>query len=113
MIQALIIFNNETYEPMAWHATMLYWAVILIAVLVNTLGISVFPHIETLAFIFHVCFFFILLVPLVYLSPQSTARFVFADLENSGGWRSNGLSWCIGLLTSAWSFVGEKLERRH
>ena len=81
MIQALIIFNDETYEPMAWHATLLYWAVILIAVLVNILGISVFPHIETLAFIFHVCFFFVLLVPLVYLSPQSTARFRLCGLR--------------------------------
>ena len=107
MIQGLIILNVEAYEPLRWHATMLYWMVLLIAVLVNILGIRVFPHIETVAFIFHICFFFVLLVPLVYLSPRSTARFVFADFENSGGWKSNGLSWGLGLLTSAWSFVGE------
>ena len=77
------------------------------AVLVNILGIRFFPHIETLAFIHHVCFFFIFLVPLVYLSPQSTTSFVFADFENAGGWNLNGISWGIGLVGSAWAFVGK------
>ena len=107
MLQGLMILNLENYEPLRWHGTMLYWMILLIAVLVNILGIRVFPHIETAAFVFHICFFFTLLVPLVYLSPRSTARFVFADFENTGGWNNNGLSWCLGLLTSAWSFVGE------
>ena len=106
LIQGLIILNVPSYTPQPWHGTLLYWAVLLLAVLVNILGIRVFPYIETFAFIFHICFFFILLVPLVYLSPQSSTRFVFADIENSGGWKSDGISWCIGLLTSAWSFVG-------
>ncbi|KAI4219582.1 MAG: hypothetical protein L6R36_008221 [Xanthoria steineri] len=98
--------GGHGYEPLNWHATMLYWMVLLIAMMVNILGIRVFPHIESAAFIFHICFFFVLLVPLVYLTPQSSARYVFADFENAGGWESNGLSWCLGLLTSAWSFVG-------
>ncbi|KAL6716628.1 hypothetical protein ACLMJK_006196 [Lecanora helva] len=85
---------------------MIYWAVLLLSVFVNILGIRIFPHIETLAFIFHICFFFVLLVPLVYLSPQSTTKFVFTDFENVGGWKSDGVSWFLGLLTSAWSFVG-------
>lgn len=107
MIQGLIILNAENYEPMRWHGTMLYWMVLLIAVLVNILGIRVFPHIETAAFMFHICFFFVLLVPMVYLSPRSTASYVFANAENSGGWSNNGVSWCLGLVTSAWSFVGQ------
>ena len=107
MIQGLIILNIDTYEPLRWHGTMIYWAILLLSVLVNILGIRIFPHIETVAFILHICFFFVLLVPLVYLSPQSTAQFVFTDFENVGGWNSNGVSWFLGLLTSAWSFVGE------
>jgi len=107
MLQGLIVLNVEAYEPSRWQGTLLYWAVLLIAVAVNILGIRVFPHIETLAFIFHICLFFVILVPLVYLSPQSSAAFVFADIENAGGWQSNSVSWCIGLLTSAWSFVGK------
>ena len=110
LIVGLIILNVDTYDPLRWHGTMIYWAILLLSVLVNVLGIRIFPHIETAAFIFHICFFFVLLVPLVYLSPQSTARFVFTDFENVGGWSSNGVSWFLGLLTSAWAFVGESIE---
>ena len=106
MVQGLIILNVENYEPLRWHGTLIYWMILLIAVLVNILGTTIFPHIETAAFLFHICFFFVLLVPLVYLSPQSSARFVFTDIENSGGWKSDGVSWGLGLITSAWSFVG-------
>ena len=113
MLQGLIILNLESYKPMPWHGTFLYWAILLLSFSVNVLGIRVFPHLETLAFIFHICLFFILLVPLVYLSPQSTTNFVFADFENSGGWANNGVSWCIGLLTSAWCFSGKSLASNH
>lgn len=107
ILQGVLILNIENYEPLRWHGTLLYWMVILFATLVNILGIRVFPHIETAAFLFHICFFFVLLVPLVYLTPQSSSGFVFADFENAGGWSSNGVSWCLGLLTSGWCFVGE------
>ena len=108
-IQGLLVFNIESYVAHNWHGTLLLWAILLIAVLVNVLGIRFFPHIETLAFIHHICFFFILLVPLVYLSPQSTTSFVFANFENVGGWDSNGVSWGIGSLASAWAFVGKAI----
>ncbi len=111
MIQGLLILNIDGYEAQRWHGTLLYWMVLLVAVLVNILGIRVFPHIESAAFVFHICFFFVLLVPLVYLSPQSSAPFVFTDFENAGGWKSNGVSWCLGLQTAAWCFVGESLQR--
>ena len=106
MIRGLIIFNNDSFDATEWHGLLLYWAVYVVAALVNIAGIRAFPRIETLAFVFHICSFFVIVVSMVYLSPQSKASFVFADLENSGGWSSNGLSWCLGLLTSSWSFVG-------
>lgn len=105
-IQGLLVFNIESYESQNWHGTFIYWGILMIAALVNILGIKFFPHIETLAFIHHVSFFFVFLVPLVYLSPQSTTSFVFANFENAGGWTSNGVSWGIGILASAWAFVG-------
>lgn len=46
------------------------------------------------------------MIPLVCLAPQHSAAWVFTDFENLGGWRNNGVSWCIGLLSSAFPFVG-------
>lgn len=103
MIQGLIVLNYETYDYERWHGTFLYWAVILVSILVNILGIRYLPHIETTALVLHVVYFFILLVPLVYLAPQSSMSFVFQTFENSGGWSSDGVSWCISLITSTYA----------
>ena len=105
-IQGLIILNYASYTPQRWHATMIYWAVILLTTLVNILGVHVFPYIETLALVLYVFYFFALLVPLVYLAPQSSPSFVFQTFENSGGWENPGISWCIGLVTSTYSMTG-------
>ncbi|KAL9122705.1 MAG: hypothetical protein Q9187_000743 [Circinaria calcarea] len=106
MIQGLIILNYESYVYERWHGTFLYWAVILVSVLVNILGIRFLPYIETLALILHVLYFFMLLIPLVHLAPQSSSIFVFKSFENSGGWSNNGVSWCIGLITSTYALSG-------
>lgn len=111
MVQGLIILNDETYMPERWHVTMIYWAIFLVSSFVNIFGIRFFPHVETFAYILHIIFFFIFLVPLVYLTPQSSAEFVFADFENAGGWDNDSVSWIIGMLISAWSFVGKFLLR--
>lgn len=108
MIQGLIVLGYESYTPERWHGTLLYWAVILLSVLLNVLGIRVFPHIETAALILHIVSFFALLVPLVYLAPQSSPTFVFRSFENSGGWSNDGVSWCIGLLTSTYAMAGKE-----
>lgn len=72
----------------------------------NIFGIRISPHIESVAGICHVLFFFALLISLVYLAPQSPPSFVLANFENDGGWKQDGISWCIGLLTVTFSLVG-------
>ena len=106
VIQGLIVLNVDGYSPIPWQGTLIYWAVIVLLTAINILGIKKFPHIETVAFIFFICLFFVFLVPLVYLTPQSSAKFVFTDYENSSGWDSDGLVWFIGLLNAAYTFVG-------
>ena len=106
VIQGMIVLNVDGFSPAQWQGTLIYWAVILLLTVVNILGIRKFPHIETVAFIFFVCLFFVFLVPLVYLTPQSKASFVFTDYENSSGWSSDGLVWFLGLLNAAYTFVG-------
>ncbi|KAI9774493.1 MAG: hypothetical protein M1835_006012 [Candelina submexicana] len=105
-VQGLVILNYDSYTPERWHGTMLMWALMALAFLVNTIGIKLLPHLESLAGVCHVLFFFALLIPLVYLSPQSTPEFVFTKFLNEGGWHSNGISWCVGLLTVTFPFIG-------
>ncbi|KAI4267811.1 MAG: hypothetical protein LQ337_008176, partial [Flavoplaca oasis] len=61
----------ESYVSQNWHGTFIYWGILTVAAFVNILGIKFFPHIETLAFIHHVSFFFVFLVPLITLCGDS------------------------------------------
>lgn len=82
------------------------WAITLINILVNVFAIKVLPLIELLGGILHLTLFVVLLVPLVALAPRSTNEFVWTASVNESGGYSNGISWCIGLLTITYSFTG-------
>jgi L-asparagine transporter-like permease len=83
------------------------WAVMILSFATNVYGIKILPLIQLLGGIMHVTFFVALIVPLVLLSPRSTPDFVFAELVNEGGWKSNGISWCLGMLTVTYCFIGK------
>ena len=107
LLQGLFVLNDPTgYVYERWHGTLLYFAIILLAVFVNIYLIKFLPYLETIILILHVGLWFALLVPLVYLAPQHSTQFVFTDFENLGGWSSNGIAWCVGLITSAFPFTG-------
>lgn len=108
-IQALIVLNNESYVYERWHGTMIFWAVVVVSTLVNVLGIRILPHLETAVVILHVCLWFVWLVSIVYLSPHRSASSTFTDFENNSGWGNNAVSWCIGLLTVTYPFIGRTL----
>jgi L-asparagine transporter-like permease len=83
------------------------WAVMVLSFAANVYAIKILPLIQLFGGIMHVVFFIALIVPLVLLSPRSTPQFVFTELLNQGGWRSDGISWCLGMLTVTYCFIGE------
>ena len=104
--QGLVILNYPSYSPERWHGTLLMFAVTAVFFVINVYGIKLLPAFELLGGTCHVAFFLALLVALLVLAPKSSAEFVFTDFENAGGWSSGGVSWCIGLLTVVYCFVG-------
>lgn len=107
IIQGLLVLNHEGYEPQQWHGTMLFAAVICVAVSVNVFAIRYLPQFEGLILVLHVVFFFLLLIPLVYLAPISSASFVFTEFRIFSGWTNPGVSWLVGASTSAYLFICE------
>lgn len=105
-IQGLIVLNYPNYVFERWHGTLLMWAVMIITFGVNVYAIKILPALQLVGGIFHVTFFVAIVVPLVLLSPRSTPQFVFTELLNKGGWESDGISWCIGLLSVTYCFLG-------
>lgn len=83
------------------------WAILVLNFLVNVYAIKILPVIQLVGGIFHVAAFVMIVVPLVLLSPRSTPEFVFTAVVNEGGWKSDGISWCIGLLTVTYCFLGK------
>jgi amino acid transporter len=105
-IQGLIILNYDAYEPQRWHGTALMMAVLLIFVCINIWGMPLLPAIELIGGILHITLFIVIVVALVTLAPRSSPEFVFTGFINEGGWQSDGVSWCLGLLTVVYCFVG-------
>ena len=106
MLQGLIILTDPTYDPKPWQNVLLYWAVVLIAVIINIIFSSWLPRFETIILILHVLGFFCILFPLVILGPHAPASEVFQNFINGGDWPTNGLSFFVGLLGNVFAFFG-------
>ncbi|KAL8670874.1 MAG: hypothetical protein Q9168_004605 [Polycauliona sp. 1 TL-2023] len=107
IIQGLIILNNPSYEQHAWHGALLCWAVITVAVFINTVVSGLLPIIEGVILIFHVLGFVAVLIPLLYLSPHGSSASVFRTALNEGGWPTQGMSYCVGFIGNVATFVGK------
>ena len=102
-VTGLIIFNNPTYEPKAWHATLFLIGFIIIPVLLNFALRKLINYLETLGGICHVIFFISIITTLCTLAKRSTPEFVFKTLHTDSGWTNPGVAFSIGMLGPAFS----------
>jgi len=58
------------------------------------------------AMIIHGCGFIIVIVVMSAMGTHHDASFVFSSFQNLSGWSSDGVAWCLGLLTTSYGFVG-------
>lgn len=108
MIQALCLINWPDYANTAapYQVTLITFAVVLVCVFFNTIIGGLLPKVEGAFLILHVLGFFAILIPLVYYSPKGTASELFSTYLNEGNWPTYGLSFMVGTLGAAFSFVG-------
>ncbi|PQK13550.1 hypothetical protein BB8028_0004g04810 [Beauveria bassiana] len=107
MIQGMIAMNNvEKYVPQPYQGTLLFWAIMLFAVLINAVVSSALPKFEGLILVLHVLGFFAILIPMVSLGYHGDAQHVFTEFRNGGGWPTQGLSFMVGLVGNVFAFVG-------
>ncbi|WEW60245.1 hypothetical protein PRK78_005730 [Emydomyces testavorans] len=106
IIQGLITLNDATYKPQPWHGTLLVIAIASFAVFFNTLLAKKLPMVEGIFLILHVIGVFLIMIPLWVMAPRHSAKFVFTEFNNGGGWNSIGTSVLIGLSTSLPSMIG-------
>ena len=107
LLQALLQFTQITYTPKPYQAMLLIWAIVLLAVFVNTQGGTFLPRFEGLILILHLVGYFGILIPLIILSNHQPASAVFNNFVNGGHWPTQGISFMIGLNSAIFVFAGE------
>ncbi|CAD6576756.1 MAG: hypothetical protein ASARMPREDX12_007997 [Alectoria sarmentosa] len=86
--------------------TLLAWAVLAFAVLINSVASTSLAKFESLVLVLHIVGFFAILIPLTHLAPHASARDVFKTFLNAGGWDTQAYSFFIGLVGAVYAFVG-------
>ncbi|PGH16040.1 hypothetical protein AJ79_02020 [Helicocarpus griseus UAMH5409] len=105
-VQGLIILNYPEYTPERWHGTLMMIAVVIIAVIFNTLLIKKLPVIEGTILLLHIIGFFAILIPLWVTSPRKPPSEVFFNFQDNGGWGSVAGACVLGILSPVFSFIG-------
>jgi choline transport protein len=84
------------------------WAFMTPPVLANVYGRKLLKTVEIMGGILHVVFFVVTIVTLAAMARKSTATFVFTEsFFGQSGWESEGVQWCIGLLSITSVLTGE------
>jgi len=80
----------------------------MVAVLyvVNVWFAGGWARIQNLLLVVHVLGFMGVVIVLWVLGPRRSARDVFTNFENKGGWGSIGLSLMVGQITAIYSLLG-------
>jgi choline transport protein len=107
-IQGLVLLNNPSYIPEAWHGTLLIWAVLGICAIFNTLFSHQLPLVEGVIVVLHIAGFFAVIIPLWVLSDRShsSAHDVFTVFQDNMGWNSIPFAVILGLTGASSTFVG-------
>ena len=66
--------NHPGYSPTQWQGTLLYWAIMVMAIMVNLFSSTLLPKLEFFILALHILGFFAFLIPMVYVcSSQRTS----------------------------------------
>lgn len=106
LVQGILVLTQPNYTPHNWHATILFWAIIAFAVVITTGANWLLPMFEAIILFIHIAGFLGIIVPLLAMGPHENAHDVFTTFINRGGWDTQGLSFCIGMMGTVYAFVG-------
>ena len=68
MILTLVTMNHSSFVWTQWQSTLVYWAIMTLAILVNMYSSTLLPKLEFFILALHILGFFAFLIPLVYVS---------------------------------------------
>lgn len=105
-IQGVVTLAHANYEPKAWQGTLIMWASIALALMINVVGGKLLPRVETVVLVVHIVGYFGILIPLTYMADHKSNQEVFQNFVNSGGFPSDGLAFFVGMTGCVFAFAG-------
>jgi choline transport protein len=105
MIQGLISVNNPDYAAPAWQLFLLSIATMVFINMFNIYAVRLLAPGQNPMMFLHVTLFIIIITIFWALGPTVSAREVFVDLENSGGWSTMGLALCVGQVSAIFGLM--------
>jgi amino acid transporter len=105
-LQAYIILFSPDYVYQRWHTSLIVIALTTCFLAINVLGSRWLHRFTFLGITLHISGYVTIIVYLlVKVHPKNSASYVFADLTNLSGWKSDGVAWSVGLMSSAVAFI--------
>lgn len=103
--------THPSYDPKPWHTVLLLWAAIGFAVFVNAVIGRLLPKIKGFILVVHILGFFAVILPLIFFGHHQDPSEVFGRVLNIGGLPTKGLSFMVGLVGTAFPFLGKHTAR--
>ncbi|THW10477.1 amino acid transporter [Aureobasidium pullulans] len=105
-VEALIAFQDPTFEIQGWMTSLLTIAFAAAATVVDIYGIRFLSSLEAVMLALHVVGFFAVLIPLWLVGERSSTQDVFYTFEDNAGWGSVGTACLVGLLGPIMTLIG-------
>lgn len=107
IIQGILVLDYPSYDSQQYQGTLLTWAIIAVCIFINVVIPNSLPRFEVFILVFHLAGFVAILVTLLVMTPSFTSNeAVWRTSLNTGGWPTQGLSYCVGFLGNVATFVG-------
>ncbi len=105
-LQAYVILFVPDYTYQRWHTTLIVIGLTTVFFGINVLGSRWLHRLTFLGIVLHIAGYVTIIVYLLYkVHPKNSASYVFSNLTNGSGWKSDGIAWSIGLMSSAVAFI--------
>ena len=96
MIEGLATVVYPDYSPSPWKCVLITWAVIAVAILVNTCGSTMLPKFEAVMLMLHIFGYTAIVITLLRLAPKQDISVSFDNFIYAGGFPTQGLSLLVG-----------------
>lgn len=106
LVEAIAEVNDANFAFARWQYTLLMLAFLIITIGFNTWGAKALPRIETMSLFGHLGGLLITIIPLLVLAPKNSAKQVFTEVVNNGGWSNTGTSCLIAQVSVLYCNLG-------